>query len=192
MRSLWSLLLILGMATAAEAQIAISVNDNKVVLANGAVQVVQNPAPTPMTVIDLKGAAPKVVAEIPVPASVVGPPLSVAITPDEGLALITSAMKVDPADKTKTINDNRMSVVDLSTNPPSVISTLETGRLAAPGSRSTGRAISPCGQSRRRHGVGLHHLRQDREPAGQDRGGADQRGPCHAASPGRQDGAGHP
>ena len=102
MRSLWSLLLILGMATAAEAQIAISVNDNKVVLANGAVQVVQNPAPDTMTVIDLKGAAPKVVAEIPVPASVVGPPLSVAITPDEGLALVTSAMKVDPADKTKT------------------------------------------------------------------------------------------
>ena len=131
MRSLWSLLLILGMATAAEAQIAISVNDNKVVLANGTVQVVQDPPPDTMTVIDLKGAAPKVVAEIPVPASVVGPPLSVAITPDEGLALITSAMKVDPADKTKTINDNRMSVVDLSTNPPRVIATLETGASPA-------------------------------------------------------------
>ena len=131
MRSRWSLLLILGMATAAEAQIAISVNDNKVVLVNGTVQVVQDPAPDTMTVIDLKGAAPKVVAEIPVPASVVGPPLSVAITPDEGLALITSAVKVDPTDKTKTINDNRLSVVDLSSNPPRVIATLETGASPA-------------------------------------------------------------
>jgi DNA-binding beta-propeller fold protein YncE len=131
MRSMWSLLLILGMATAAQAQIAISVNDNKVVLVNGAVQVVQNPAPDTLTVIDLKGASPKAIAEIPVPASVVGPPLSVAITPDEGLALVTSAMKVDPADKTKTVNDNRMSVVDLSSNPPRVLATLETGASPA-------------------------------------------------------------
>ena len=131
MRSMWSLLLMLGMATVAQAQLAISVNDNKVVLVNGAVQVVQNPAPDTLTVIDLKGGAPKVIAEIPVPASVVGPPLSVAITPDEGLALVTSAMKVDPADKTKTINDNRLSVVDLTSNPPRVIATLETGASPA-------------------------------------------------------------
>jgi DNA-binding beta-propeller fold protein YncE len=131
MRSMWTLLVILGMATAAQAQLAISVNDNKVVLVNGAVQVVQNPAPDTLTVIDLKGGAPKVIAEIPVPASVVGPPLSVAITPDEGLALVTSAMKVDPADKTKTINDNRLSVVDLTSNPPRVIGTLETGASPA-------------------------------------------------------------
>ena len=131
MRSMWSLVLILGMATAAEAQLAISVNDNKVVLVNGAVQVVQNPAPDTLTVLDLKGGSPKVIAEIPVPASVVGPPLSVAITPDEGLALVTSAMKVDPADKTKTINDNRLSVVDLSSSPPRLLGTLETGAAPA-------------------------------------------------------------
>ena len=33
--------------------------------------------------LDLKGGMPKVIAEIPVPASVVGPPVSVAISPDE-------------------------------------------------------------------------------------------------------------
>ena len=62
MRSMWSLVLILGMASAAEAQLAISVNDNKVVLVNGAVQVVQNPAPDTLTVLDLKGGSPKVIA----------------------------------------------------------------------------------------------------------------------------------
>jgi DNA-binding beta-propeller fold protein YncE len=119
--------LVVSMAPAALAQIAISVNDNKVTLVNGAVQVVQNPVPDTMTVIDLKTSPPRVIAEIPVPASVVGPPLSVAITPDERLALVTSNQKIDPADKTKTINDNRVSVVDLSTNPPRILTTLETG-----------------------------------------------------------------
>lgn len=38
MRSMWSLLLILSMATAAEAQIAISANDNKVILVGNMVE----------------------------------------------------------------------------------------------------------------------------------------------------------
>lgn len=124
-------LVTLALAPAAAAQIAISANDNKVALVNGAVQVVQNPAPDTITVIDLKANPPRAIAEIPVPASVVGPPMSVAITPDEGLALVTSAMKVDPADRTKMINDNRVSVVDLSSNPPRVLATLEAGASPA-------------------------------------------------------------
>ena len=48
-----------------------------------------------------RAAKDKVVAEIPVPTSVVGPPFSVAITPDESLALVTSAMQIDPADSTR-------------------------------------------------------------------------------------------
>lgn len=116
---------------AAHAQIAVSANDGKVVLVNGAVKVVPNPAPDTIAVIDLKASPPRVVAEVNVPASVVGPPLSVAITPDEGLALVTSAMKIDPADATKTIADNRMSVVDLRATPPAVVATLETGKSPA-------------------------------------------------------------
>jgi DNA-binding beta-propeller fold protein YncE len=130
-------LLSLAVVSSAPAQIAISVNDNKVVLVNGAVQVVQNPAPDTLTVIDMKANPPRAIAEIPVPASVVGPPFSVAITPNEGLALVTSAMKVNPADRTKNINDNRMSVVDLSVNPPRVLATLKTG--ASPGGLSINR-----------------------------------------------------
>jgi DNA-binding beta-propeller fold protein YncE len=135
MRSVPSLLLTallsLALVPDAFAQIAISANDNKVVLVNGAVQVVQNPASDTITVIDLKANPPRAVAEITVPASVVGPPFSVAITPDEGLALVTSAMKVDPADRTKTINDNRMSVIDLQSKPPRLLTTLEAGASPA-------------------------------------------------------------
>lgn len=181
MRSMWSLLLILGMATAAQAQIAISVNDNKVVLVNGAVQVVQNPAPDTLTVIDLKGASPKAIAEIPVPASVVGPPLSVAIAPDEGLALVTSAMKVDPADKTKTVNDNRMSVVDLSSNPPRVLATLETG--ASPAGLSINRQGNLALVANRGEGtVSIFTISgKTVSPLGKIAVGPANGGPCHVA-----------
>ena len=117
-----------GSSRAAEAQIAVSSNDNKLVLVNGVSTVVPNPAPDTATIIDLGVFPPKVLAEINVPGSVVGPPFSVAITPGEGLALITSSMKVDPADPTKQVPDNRLSVVDLRASPPAVIATLETGK----------------------------------------------------------------
>jgi DNA-binding beta-propeller fold protein YncE len=181
MRSMWTLLLILSMATAAEAQIAISVNDNKLVLVNGAVQVVQNPAPDTLTVIDLTSGTPRVVAEVPVPASVVGPPFSVAITPDEGLALVTAAVKVDPADKTKTISDNRMSVVDLRSTPPRVIATLETG--AAPAGVSINRQGTLALVANRGDGtVSVFSIAgQTVTPVSRLAVGPANSGPCHAA-----------
>jgi len=123
------LLLPLSLAamSGAAAEIAVSTNDNKVALVNGATQVVRNPAPDTLTIIDLGASPPKVLAEIPVPGSVVGPPFSVALTPDERLALVASAMKVDPSDPTKQVPDNRLSVVDVAASPPRVIATLETG-----------------------------------------------------------------
>jgi DNA-binding beta-propeller fold protein YncE len=135
MRSVPSLLLTallsLALAPTTFAQIAISANDNKVARVDGAVQVVQNPAPDTITIIDLKANPPRAIAEIPVPASVVGPPFSVAITPAKGLALVAAAQKIDPADRTKAINHNRMSVIDLKSNPPRVLATLETGASPA-------------------------------------------------------------
>jgi DNA-binding beta-propeller fold protein YncE len=119
--------LLLFVATA-EAQIAISANDNKVVLVDGVSTVVQNPAVDTVSVIDMKQYPPRLVAEIVAPTSVVGPPLSVAITPDESLALVTAAMKIDPNDRTKQTPDNRLSVIDLKASPPQVIATMETGK----------------------------------------------------------------
>lgn len=126
-----ALLAALALAGPIDAQIAVSSNDNKAVLVNGVNTLPANPAPDTATIIDLGVFPPKVLAEIEVPGSVVGPPLSVAITPDESLALITSSTKVDPADPKKMVPDNRLSVVDLKASPPRVIATLETGRSPA-------------------------------------------------------------
>jgi DNA-binding beta-propeller fold protein YncE len=112
---------------AAAAQLAVSANDGKAVLVNGVNTVPPNPADDTVTIIDLGVSPPKVVGELNAPSSVVGPPQNVAIAPDESIALVSSNMKLDPADPKKLVPDNRLSVIDLKTNPPAVIATLETG-----------------------------------------------------------------
>jgi DNA-binding beta-propeller fold protein YncE len=115
----------------AHGQLLLSTNDNKVALVNGVATVVKNPPPDTLTVIDIKSWPPKVVAELDVPGSVVGPPFSVAVAPDESLALVTANEKLDPNDPTKRIPNNTMSVVDLKATPPRIIATLETGKAPA-------------------------------------------------------------
>ncbi len=125
-----SALCIVG-SPALHAEIAVSANDAKVRLINGVNTVLSNPGPDTVTVIDLSASPPRKIAEIPAPSSVVGPPMNVAVTADEGLALVASAMKIDPADPTKQIADDRLSVIDLKASPPAVIATLTVGKGAA-------------------------------------------------------------
>ena len=124
----------------ASAQLAISANDGKSTLVDGVLATLDSPAPDSVTLLDLGASPPKVIAEIAAPASVVGPPSSAAIAPDESFALVTAAMKIDPADPKKMAADNRVSVIDLKASPPAVISTAEAGAGAA------GVAISPDGK----------------------------------------------
>ena len=134
MKALWFLALpfaVLAVVPVAHAQLAVSANDNKVMLVNGVTKVIANAPSDTVAIIDLAARPPRLVAEVAVPASVVGPPLSVALTPDEGLALVTANQKVDPADPTKQTADNRLSVIDLKASPPAVIATLEAGKAPA-------------------------------------------------------------
>jgi DNA-binding beta-propeller fold protein YncE len=123
----------------AAAQIAVSSNDNKVVLNNGVVSVPANPVDDTVTVIDLGVSPPKIIAEFKAPSSVVGPPQNVAVAPDESFALVASTMKLDPTDPKKQVPDNRLSVIDLKANPPAVIATLEAGL------GPSGTAFNPAG-----------------------------------------------
>src|SRR5471030_330383 len=100
-------------AAPAAAQIAVSANDNKVVNESGTVVTVARPAPDSVSVLDLSVFPPRVIGEVKVPVSLVGPPNSVVVSPDESFALVTAAMKNDPADPMKIIPDNRLSVVDI-------------------------------------------------------------------------------
>ncbi|WP_426955722.1 beta-propeller fold lactonase family protein [Muricoccus radiodurans] len=114
-------------AVQAVAQVVVSGNDGKRTLVGGVNTLVPNPPPDTVSILDISGPRPRVVAEVQAPHSVVGPPSSVAVTPDERLALATSAEKLDPADASRTIPDNRLSVIDLRATPPRVAATLEVG-----------------------------------------------------------------
>ena len=167
-------------AANAAAQIAVSANDNKVRLDNGNTVVVANPPPDTATLIDLGASPPKVLAELNVPASVVGPPFSVAIAPDKSIALVTAAMKVDPNDATKTIPDNKLSVIDLTLSPPAVIATLEAGAGAA--GVSVNRAGTLALVANRNEGtVSVFTISgKTVTAAGKVKLGDEKSGPCHA------------
>ena len=116
------------LAARAHAQVAVSANDGKAALVNGATAVARTPVPDTATVIDLAHWPPVVAGTVRVPTSVVGPPQSVAITPDRSLALVTAALELDPADATKTVPGDVVSVIDLRASPPAVLATLHAGR----------------------------------------------------------------
>ena len=164
----------------AHGQLLLSTNDNKVTLVNGVTTVVKSPPPDTLTVIDIKSWPPKVVAELDVPGSVVGPPFSVALTPDESLALVTANEKLDPNDPTKRIANNTMSVVDLNATPPKIIATLETGKNPA-GVSITRQGTLALVANRGEGSVSLYTIQgKTVTPAGKVAIGDDKSGTSHA------------
>jgi DNA-binding beta-propeller fold protein YncE len=121
------------------AQVAVSANDGKAAMLDGATVVARAPVADSVTILDWSGPAPRVLGTVRAPASVVGPPQSVAIAPDRSIALVTSALKLDPADATKTVPDDIVSVIDLKASPPLVRATLHAGR------QPSGVSINPAG-----------------------------------------------
>ena len=113
------------------AQLAIVANDGKAVPVDGVNTVPPNPAADYVAIVDLGAKPPKIVAELLAPASIVGPPQSAAIHPDESLALVTAATKLDPSGERKVVPDNTLTVIDLKATPPSVSATLQAGAGAA-------------------------------------------------------------
>ncbi len=73
--------------------------------------------------------APKIIANLPLMNSIFGPPVNLAITPNESLALIANSMdwqKDGPG--WKPVPDNKLYVIDLTTNPPALIDTVLVGK----------------------------------------------------------------
>jgi DNA-binding beta-propeller fold protein YncE len=126
-------------ALPAYAEIAISANDGKQVLVDGVQTVPDNPAPDSVSIIELSGPAPRIVATVPVPTSVIGPPGSVAIAPDASFALVTAARRISPDDPHQIVPDDLVSVIMLAGARPRVTAQLHAGAGAS------GVAIDPAG-----------------------------------------------
>src|SRR6266540_1207775 len=155
--------------------LAVSANDNKAVLRNGVTTVVPNAAPDTIALIDLRASPPAVVAEIEAPASVVGPPMSVAIAPDESIALVSAAMRLAGD---RQVPDSKISVIDLRSNPPRVIATLQAGAGVA--GISINRAGSLALAANRSEGTVSVFTINDR-PVGKLALGEEKSGPSHVA-----------
>ena len=176
-----ALLLLPLLASATSAQIAVTANDNKAVLVDGATAVADNPAADTVNIIDLSASPPKVIGEVKVPTSVVGPPQSVAVSMDESYALVTGAFKIDPTDPKRVEPNDARSVIDLKANPTTVLATLQAGKGAA--GVSINRAGTLALAANRNEGtVSVFTVSGNTlTPAGKiDFGNADS-GPCHAA-----------
>jgi len=116
--------------------LAISANDNKAILVNGVTTPVPNAAADTVAFIDMRASPPRLVAEIDAPTSVVGPPMSVAVSPDESMALVTAAMRLEGG---KMVPNDRVSIIDLQANPPRVVGSVQAGAGVA------GISINPAG-----------------------------------------------
>jgi DNA-binding beta-propeller fold protein YncE len=72
-----------------------------------------DPFPDSVSLIDLSASPPRIIGQVAVPTSVIGPPSSVAVVPDGSFALVTSARRIDPANPTAIVPDDVVSVIDL-------------------------------------------------------------------------------
>lgn len=93
--------------------------------------VVGPPGKDSVSIIDIgtDPLAPKIIANLPLANTVIGPPVNLAITPDESLALVANSLNsVQDGAGWKNVPDNRVWVIDLTTSPPSLIDTVMVGK----------------------------------------------------------------
>jgi DNA-binding beta-propeller fold protein YncE len=130
---------LVALSEPASADLAVTANDSHMVNVNGVSGAAKNAPPDTVSIIDVSAYPPKVAATVEVPASVVGPPLSIAIAKDESYAIVTAATKLDPQNADKIVPDDRVAVIDLKASPPKVVQQATAGKGAA------GVSISPDG-----------------------------------------------
>ena len=122
-------------------QFAVCAVDGKLVLENGAIRVVNDGHRDGAIVYDLSAFPPREVVHLAMPTSLAGPPQCVAVHPAQLMAVVTAAQRTDPRDPARTVPDNRVTVIDLTTAPPRVSQTLTAGL------GPTGVSFSPDGHT---------------------------------------------
>ena len=105
--------------------------DNKVTWGDDGKQQLLPPGKDTVTIVDIgtDPAKPKIVTSLPLMNSIFGPPTNLAITPNGQLALVANSMDwVADGSNWKAAPDNKLYVIDLTTNPPKQIDTVSVGK----------------------------------------------------------------
>jgi len=103
--------------------------------------VVSPPGKDSVLIVDLANPLePKIVANLPLKNSVVGPPVNLDIDPTGSVAIVADSMDaIKDGDNWKQVPDNKIYVIDLKTKPAKLINTIEGPK------QPSGLSISPSG-----------------------------------------------
>ena len=106
-------------AGAAPAQLLITGNDEKVWFDETGKTVNQPPGKDTVSVIDIRDPMkPRILASLPLMNTIIGPPVNLAITPDQHLALVANSLDwVKDGEGWKGVPDNKIHVIDLTASP---------------------------------------------------------------------------
>jgi DNA-binding beta-propeller fold protein YncE len=114
----------------ADAQLMIIGNDDKLAFDKTGKQIRRPPGKDSISIVDISSPeAPKIVANLPLMNTIIGPPTNLAITPDQKLAIVANSMDWQKdGDDWKPVPDNKLYVIDLTTSPPAHIATVDVGK----------------------------------------------------------------
>src|SRR4051794_33959268 len=117
-------------------------NDEKVWWDDDGKTVLSAPGKDSVLIVDLANPEdPKIVANLPLKNSIVGPPVNLDIDPSGSIALVADSVDVTKdGDALKQVPDNKIYVIDLKSSPPKLAATLTGGK------QPSGLSISPDGK----------------------------------------------
>ncbi len=120
----------------------IAANDEKVHWDDTGKMVLGAPGKDTVSILDVTNReAPRIVANLALDNTVIGPPTNVAIAPDDSIALVANSMAwTQDADGVwKNAPDTRIHIIDLRASPPRAVGTVDAGK------QPSGIDISPKG-----------------------------------------------
>jgi DNA-binding beta-propeller fold protein YncE len=83
---------------------------------------------------------PKIVANLPLKNSVIGPPVNLDIDPTGSVALVADSVNlIKEGDTLKQVPDDKVHIIDLKANPPKHVGTISVGK------QPSGLSINPAG-----------------------------------------------
>jgi DNA-binding beta-propeller fold protein YncE len=117
-------------------------NDEKLLWDDDGKPVLSAPGKDSVLIVDLANPEdPKIVANLPLKNSIVGPPVNLDIDPSGSIALVADSVDVTKdGDALKQVPDNKIYVIDLKSNPPKLAATVTGGK------QPSGLSISPDGK----------------------------------------------
>src|SRR5690348_14689298 len=134
-------LLAFGLAPACAAPFMIVGNDEKVLWDDAGKPVLSPPGKDSVLIVDLADPMnPKIVANLPLKNSVVGPPVNLDIDPTGTVALVADSVNlVKEGDTLKQVSDDKVHIIDLKANPPKHVGSISVGK------QPSGLSINPAG-----------------------------------------------